>query len=150
MGYITCNYDNTVNLFDKKFEEVIANLIMNGTLNSTYGTKYGISRKSYPALNIEDLTLQEASFLYYRDLWLPQLYRYFNSIEIAEKVFALAIDTGTSNAHIILQRALRSVGYPVKEDGIIGKITLAAVNSANTKELLLALRYETDIYYSKI
>jgi lysozyme family protein len=124
MGYITCNYDNTVNLFDKKFEEVITNLIINGTLNSTYGTKYGISRKSYPSLNIEDLTLQEAKFLYYRDYWLPQLYGYINSTEIAEIVFSLVMDIGTYNAHIILQRALNVLGVPVKENGVLKKLLL--------------------------
>jgi lysozyme family protein len=38
----------------------------------------------------------------------------------------------------------------VKEDGILGKVTLAAVNSADAGELLAALRSEAAGYYRGI
>ncbi len=34
-------------------------------------TKYGISQRSYPTLNIAALTLSEAQALYRRDYWNP-------------------------------------------------------------------------------
>jgi lysozyme family protein len=136
------NYNTPVNLFDVKFEKIINNLLISDIYDHKNKTKFGISQKSYPALNIENLTLQEAKFLYYRDYWLPQLYRYINSIEVAEMVFSLAMDIGTYNAHIVLQRALRALGYTIKEDGVLGKVTLTAVNKINPDELLFSLKHE--------
>lgn len=34
-------------------------------------TKYGISKRHYPHLDIKNLTLQQAKDLYYQDYWLP-------------------------------------------------------------------------------
>ncbi|MBK8754113.1 MAG: hypothetical protein IPL99_21800 [Candidatus Competibacteraceae bacterium] len=34
-------------------------------------TKYGISHRSYPNLNIAGLTLADAEGIYHRDYWLP-------------------------------------------------------------------------------
>jgi lysozyme family protein len=65
-------------------------------------------------------------------------------------VFDLAVNVGSTKAHLLLQRALRAVGNPVKEDGVLGKITLAAVNAADAGELLAALRSEAAGYYRNI
>lgn len=32
-------------------------------------TKYGICKRSYPNLNIKELTLEEAKKIYHRDFW---------------------------------------------------------------------------------
>jgi lysozyme family protein len=34
-------------------------------------TKFGITKRTYPALNIKDLDLGTAKAIYYRDFWLP-------------------------------------------------------------------------------
>lgn len=85
------------------------------------GTKFGISAASYPAEDIERLTLARAQELYQRDYWrviraddLPEALRY--------DLFDLAVNSGTGAAGRILQRALG-----IKEDGSIGPMTLAAV-----------------------
>jgi lysozyme family protein len=113
-------------------------------------TKFGISKRSYPKLDIKNLTLEEAKTLYYRDFWASQMYEQINSYKVAEKVFDLAVNVGSNKAHIILQRALRAVGNPVKEDGILGKITLAAINASDEAVLLSALRSEAAGYYRNI
>jgi lysozyme family protein len=101
-------------------------------------------------LDIRNLTVDGAKLIYYRDFWESHLYRDFELIELAEKVFDLAVNVGPSKAHLLLQRALRAVGNPVKEDGVLGKITLTAVNSADSGELLAALRSEAAGYYRSI
>jgi lysozyme family protein len=113
-------------------------------------TKFGISKRAYTNVDIKNLTVEDAKLIYYRDFWEPQVYMDFESVELAEKVFDLAINVGSSKAHLLLQRALRAVGNPVKEDGILGKITLAAVNFANETALLAALRSEAAGYYRSI
>jgi lysozyme family protein len=141
---------------DSKFEKAIKRVLefeggySNDPTDAGGETKYGISKRSYPNLDIRNLTLDGAKLIYYRDFWEPQLYRDFESVELAEKVFDLAVNVGTSKAHLLLQRALRAVGNSVKEDGVLGKVTLAAVNSADSGELLAALRSEAAGYYRSI
>ena len=144
------------NNFSKKFEQAITRVLKNegGYTNDQYDgggeTKFGISKRSYPNLDIRSLTLDGAKLIYYRDFWAPQHYEQINSFAIAEKIFDLAVNVGTPKAHIVLQRALRAVGFRVKEDGILGKITLAAINAANENALLAAIRSESAGYYRSI
>jgi lysozyme family protein len=139
-----------------KFERAVKRVLefeggySNDPVDAGGETKFGISKRSYPNVDIKNLTIEDAKFIYYRDFWEPQLYRDFESAELAEKVFDLAVNVGTNRAHTLLQRALRAVGSPVKEDGVLGKITLAAVNSANETALLAALRSEAAGYYRSI
>ena len=141
---------------DKKFnaaiERVLANEggYSNDPVDAGGETKFGICKRSYPNLDIKNLTIDEAKIIYYRDFWEPHLYAEFASFELAEKVFDLAVNVGSSKAHMLLQRALRAVGNPVKEDGVLGKITLAAVNASNANELLAALKSEAAGYYRNI
>jgi lysozyme family protein len=113
-------------------------------------TKFGISKRSYPKLDIKNLTIDGAKMLYYRDFWEPQLYEQIDSYMVAEKVFDLAVNVGANKAHVILQRALRAVGNPVKEDGVFGKITLSAINASDEAALLSAIRSEASGYYRTI
>jgi lysozyme family protein len=139
-----------------KFERAIKRVLefeggySNDSKDAGGETKYGISKRSYPNLDIRNLTVDGAKLIYYRDFWEPQLYGDFESVELAEKVFDLAVNVGSSKAHLLLQRALRAVGNPVKEDGVLGKITLAAVNSADETALLAAIRSEAAGYYRSI
>jgi lysozyme family protein len=141
---------------DKKFNRAIERVLANegGYSNDQFDaggeTKFGICKRSYPKLDIKNLTIDDAKFIYYRDFWEPHLYSEFTSTELAEKVFDLAVNVGSSKAHLLLQRALRAVGNAVKEDGVLGKITLAAINSSNPNELLAALRSEAAGYYRNI
>ncbi len=58
--------------FEKAFEYVIQNegdYVLDK--NDPGGeTKFGISKRSYPTLNIRDLTLEDAKEIYYRDFWM--------------------------------------------------------------------------------
>ncbi len=85
--------------------------------------------------------------VYYRDFWATQPYEQINSIDIAEKVFGLSVESGTEIAHTLLQRALRSVKNPVQENGKLDKVTLIAINSANPDALIAAFRSEIAGHY---
>ena len=148
--------DKTVNVFDKKFINIIDKVLENeggyvSDENDNGGaTKYGISKRSYPKIDIKNLSLDDAKFIYYRDFWQPQLYSEIRPESIAGKVFDLSVNVGTKRANELLQRALRAVGCTVKEDGILGKCTLTAINLADEKELLAALKSESAGYYRSI
>ena len=109
-------------------------------------TRFGISARAYPQLDISHLTQAEAAAIYYRDWWEK-----FNFAElpgpIASKCFDLAVNMGASHAIICLQRALHACGNSLVEDGALGVSTIAAAHGVRQDELLPALRSEAAGYY---
>ena len=102
-------------------------------------TKYGISQRSYPHVDIANLTRDEAIEIYRADFWAP--YKEFPE-KVAVKVFDLAVNMGHRPAVTLLQRALRSCGADLADDGILGPLTRQAVAVAQPDLLVAALRSE--------
>ncbi len=64
------------------------------------GTKFGISKSSYPRLDIENLTREDAVKIYYYDFWLPAT-RNVPS-EFIPKVFNIGVLIGINEAKILV------------------------------------------------
>ncbi len=107
-----------------------------GTLK---GTKYGISAAQYPALDIANLSADDAAAIYRRDWWerlgLARL-----PAPLATKLLDAAVNIGPEAAIRALQRALHASGKRVEDDGKLGDTTLAAAAQAAADSLLPALR----------
>ena len=130
--------------FDKAFEIIIGHEggYVNDHRDPGGETKYGISKRAYPALDIYNLTLNQAKDIYKRDYWdaveaesIPGAARLM--------VFDCAVNTGVTMAKKLLQRAVGT-----KDDGIIGPKTRAAIS--NTPDLAMKfagfwLQYYTDL-----
>lgn len=93
-------------------------------------TKYGISQRSYPNIDIKALTLDEARQLYKRDYWnalqmehLPEGVRF--------DLFDMAVNSGVSQAVKTLQRAVGA-----GEDGKLGPVTIAAVRDLSDAQVV--------------
>jgi lysozyme family protein len=108
-------------------------------------TKYGISRKAYPSLDIKALTLDQAKAIYKRDYWI---YSRIEDQDVATKVFDLAVNLGPPAAHRLLQTALLALGETVAVDGVFGPQTLAATNRVTPEQLLQELRAQAAVYYA--
>lgn len=112
-------------------------------------TKYGISRREYPHLDIKSLTREQAIGIYYRDWWLR-----FSFSRLPEaagaKLFDLAVNIGPANAVRCLQRASRACGRMLADDGVLGPETIAAAFAADQNALLAALRSEAAGYYRSL
>jgi lysozyme family protein len=109
-------------------------------------TRWGISHREYPDLDISALTRDGAIAIYYRDWW--QRYS-FGALPAAvgAKLFDLAVNIGPAHAIKCVQRALRACGNPVAEDGALGPQTLRAAAAADPAALIAALRSEAAGYY---
>lgn len=94
------------------------------------GTKYGISAMAYPDLDIKNLTYEDAVDVYEYDYWLPLRCEEM-PLPVAYLTLDNAVNAGRRRAAQWLQR---SVG--VKADGVIGDITLSAVEKANQRDLI--------------
>lgn len=83
-------------------------------------TKYGITKRSYPYLDIKNLKLEDAKTIYFKDYWAK------NRIEMLAEdirlpVFDACVNQGPSRTVKTLQRILQ-----VDDDGVIGPITAGA------------------------
>jgi lysozyme family protein len=135
-------------LFTQAVNRVLANEGGYVRLASDPGgaTKFGISQRDYPQLDISALTRDEAIAIYFRDFWKAGRYGELPDA-IATKLFDLSINMGPAHAVRCLQRALRACETPVVEDGALGNSSIAAAKRANAAALLAALRSEAAGYY---
>lgn len=92
-------------------------------------TMYGITEKIARAHGFKgkmrDLTLELAKRIYLTDYWQVNRLDKFPSQALAENVFDAGVNMGTVTAAKLLQKV---VG--VAADGMVGKVTLAAINKA--------------------
>lgn len=72
--------------------------------------------------DIRLLTKAQAAQIYRHRFWNKYGYERMPST-IGEKVFDLAVNMGPIQAHKLLQRALRSCGADIADDGLIGPVT---------------------------
>lgn len=100
-------------------------------------TRWGISKRSYPDLDIKNLTKEQAIGIYRRDYWD---YDWIPSQEVAEKLFDMAVNMGVQTSNRYLQHALRELGFALNVDGVIGGQTAAATHASNPGVLLTELR----------
>jgi len=96
-------------------------------------TKFGISKKSYPNIDIKNITQNDAREIYRRDFWDKIKGDEIKSFEIAKKLLLLSVNAGVSQAVKVLQWSLHDQGYDLKVDGIVGKQTLKVINFDNFK-----------------
>ena len=108
----------------------------NDPLDPGKETVFGISRRAHPNLTPWPPTLDQAIVVYRRGYW-NELRCDRMPFAIALLTFDAAVNQGPDRAALMLQRACR-----VREDGVIGPITLAAAAAytGETLERLVAER----------
>jgi len=74
-------------------------------------TKFGISQKSYPQLDIRNLTPEQAKDIYYQDYWLAAACDHITNEALAILVFDCAVNQGVSRAKQIASGAHSAVEY---------------------------------------
>ena len=102
-------------------------------------TKFGISKRAYPNLDIKNLTLEEAKKIYKRDYWDRLRLDEVKHQEIACAVFDAAVNLGHRTAISLLQQALYNFYPDIIIDGIIGPQTLGYLNSCDFPDVVLKL-----------
>lgn len=107
-------------------------------------TQWGISKQSYPNVDIRSLKREQAIELYRRDFWqrvqgdkLPAA--------VAFQVLDAAVNHGIGNAVRWMQRAAG-----VADDGVIGPRTLAAISATSPADLVLLFNAERLDFYAKL
>jgi lysozyme family protein len=124
-------------------------------------TKWGISKRSYPHLDIANLTLDQAREIYYADYWQAKGNQESFCSEMPWPLnlvhFDCAVNIGNRKtakdgsavlhrrANMLLQRALG-----VDDDGWIGPVTYKAIAEGDPLRLALKALTQRDFYYSTL
>jgi lysozyme family protein len=119
--------------FDQAFDRLISNEggYVNNPADPGGETKFGISKRSYPNLDIANLTRDQAKEIYKADFWeRGQMDQFYGAV--AFQVFDAAVNHGIETALRLLQRAAG-----VADDGHIGPLTVAAIKAKSVTDMLM-------------
>lgn len=132
--------------FDQSFQKLISNEggYVLDSRDPGGETQYGISKRSYPALDIKALTLADAKGIYKRDFWDRAQCDKLAPV-LAFQVFDAAVNSGIGQSIRFLQRA---VG--VADDGSVGPMTLAAIQRRDSAELVARFNAERLEFMTKL
>jgi lysozyme family protein len=92
-------------------------------------TNWGISKKSYPNLDIKNLTMDQAKDIYFKDFWQPCACDQLPS-GFAVAVFDTAVNQGINMAIRLLQ-----IVVDVNVDGVIGPQTITAAFKTDPQKI---------------
>ena len=121
-------------------------------------TKYGISKKSFPDLDIVNLTKEDALLIYKSHYW--DKYKFFNIINqyIADVIFLSTINIPSAT----FKSVQKSINYfiethnenldPLVVDGVMGDKTFFYINSSSLDKFLFINRFKIEMinYYMSI
>ena len=96
-----------------KFDEIIIHVLeeeggyVNDPSDKGGETNYGISKRSYPNVDIKALIPSDAVNIYYNDYWIPSKAGKLDA-DIMHTYFDMVVNMGQGNAVKILQQAINS------------------------------------------
>jgi lysozyme family protein len=105
-------------------------------------TKYGITKRDFPDLDIQNLTREQAKHIYKANYWDAIKGDYLPP-GIATLVFDSAVNQGPVRAIKFMQRALE-----VGVDGVIGPKTLIAAQDVDPDEFSAKFGAERALHYA--
>jgi len=117
----------------KRFESAVAFVLDqegDWTTDTGGATRFGISQRAYPNMDLSSLTVEDAKRIYRRDYW--------DALTLGELPWPLdlamldvAVNLGNKEAVKCLQSAVNQLGEceRLEVDGLLGPVTLGAVQS---------------------
>jgi lysozyme family protein len=107
-------------------------------------TRFGLSQRAHPHLDIATLTVTDALKVYRNEYWRA------NHLDLLPSVIAVAVcdacvQHGARPAIRMLQHGLK-----VEMDGILGPVTAAAAKAADSQEVVRCLCARRGVYYANL
>lgn len=106
-------------------------------------TKFGLSKRANPTLDILNLTYEQA-----KDVYIQKYYMGHNIHLLPEALQELVTDFGVHSGPQTSIRFLQKL-LGQQQDGVIGSATVAAAKLASSEQILPALRRERAIFLAK-
>lgn len=132
--------------FDKAFDRLLGHegKYVNDPNDPGGETNWGISKRSYPDLDIKNLTKEQAKAIYYRDFWnrinADKLYD-----GVAFQAFDFAVNSGIETAVRKLQSAIG-----VADDGYWGPITETTMSSMSESDIIMRFVAERLDFWTRL
>ena len=135
----------------KTFDEIIEKVLEHegGYVNDPKDlggeTKYGITKRFYPDVDIKNLTIEQAKDIYKSDYWdknkvesLPQ--------NLWHIYFDMCVNMGKRTAVKVLQRAAVNKGRDIEVDGGLGPMTIGALKGVELDRVrAFRVKYYVDL-----
>ena len=135
----------------KNFNEIIEKVLEHegGYVNDPKDlggeTKYGITKRFYPDVDIKNLTIEQAKEIYRKDYWdrnrvesLPQ--------NLWHIYFDMCVNMGKRTAVKVLQRAAVNKGRDIEVDGGLGPATIGALKGVELDRVrAFRVKYYVDL-----
>ena len=104
--------------------------------------------------DIKDMRQTDAINIYKKYWWDKYHYEAINSLSIASKIFDMAVDIGSTQAHKIAQESCNYCGHNLVVDGILGGKTIGALNEISLhgreQDLMDELIYNHTWFYENL
>ena len=132
--------------FDKAFDRLLGHegKYVNDPNDPGGETNWGISKRSYPNLDIKNLTKEQAKAIYYRDFWnrinADKLYD-----GVAFQAFDFAVNSGIETAVRKLQSAIGAA-----DDGYWGPITETTMSSMSESDIIMRFVAERLDFWTRL
>lgn len=132
--------------FDLAFDRLIGNEggYSNDQRDPGGETNWGISKRSYPDVDVKNLTRAAAKAIYARDFWKRGRMDDYDGA-IAFQVFDFAVNSGIDTALRKLQRAAG-----VADDGHIGPVTVAAIKAKSVSDIVMLFTAERLEFWTQL
>jgi lysozyme family protein len=132
--------------FDQAFDRLMGHEggYVNNPADPGGETNWGICKRSYPTVDIRHLSREGAKAIYLRDFWQRGGMDKFDGA-LAFQVFDFAVNSGIETAIRKLQ-----VAAGVADDGHVGPVTLAAINSKPPASMVMAFVAERLDFWRKL
>jgi len=119
------------NFFNRLVEKLI--VLEGGYVNNHADaggeTKYGISKRSYPNVDIKNLSTQQAADIYYDDFWVKNNLDKIEDYDLAWAIFKAVVVTNPLRVISILQAENNAINLKqLAIDGKLGVKTLETIN----------------------
>lgn len=133
--------------FSKAIEKTLVNEggYINDLNDKGGETNFGISKKSYPNIDIKNLTENEAKKIYKQDYWDKLKADRIESQNVASALFDTAVNMGVRTASKMIQSCVDT-----QTDGFVGAKSLKAINATNEELLLLRFKLAKIARYAYI
>lgn len=101
--------------------------------------------------DIKSMTVLQAKQFYKKHWWTKYKYDQIENAGVAIKIMDMSVNMGGKQAHKLVQRSLRAVGVEVVDDGKLGPLSFAAINTATPTFFIPALRCtQAGFYYALV
>jgi len=101
--------------------------------------------------DIKAMSRTDSKKYYRKNWWEKYKYKNIENAGVAIKVLDMSVNMGGKQAHKLIQRSLRAVGVEVNDDGVLGKISFAAINQTTPQYFIPAMRCtQAGFYYALV